>query len=255
MDSLDKKKHIHCSISIFKKTKALTSVIQIGDDQQGVLSSIIKRSSSSIIPKNFVPKIRPQKTKISPSFFILNEEKKIEKIENLENIENLEKLESKNVKDILSNEDNISLFSNTDSNSDNEKETSSDKLREVKKVDHNEIKEKLNLDKNNEEKNKNHSLSSLFNIRKKMTQIKNYSCLKRIKEFIDMNLSNLKKRFSIDNSYYDSKRVHDLNSKGEIFNYNKYNSSIIVGDNKNKGKIRSLLIFDVLTKAYQGSNL
>lgn len=185
----------------------------------------------------------------------MNEEKKIEKIENLENIENLEKLESKSVKDILSNEDNISLFSNTDSNSDNEKETSSDKLREVKKVDHNEIKEKLNLDKNNEEKNKNHSLSSLFNIRKKMTQIKNYSCLKTIKECIDMNLSNLKKRFSIDNSYYDSKRVHDLNSKGEIFNYNKYNSSIFVGDNKNKGKIRSLLIFDVLTKAYQGSNL
>lgn len=253
MDSQDKNKHIHFSISNFKKTKALSSVLKFGDDQQDDLSSKIKRSVSFAIPKKFVPKIRPQKTKIIPSFFVLNEEKKITKKR-----ENLESLDSKSVKDILSNEDNISLSSITDSNSDNEEENISHKLKDLKEVEHNEIKANINLEKINEEKNKNsknNSLSSLFNIRKKMAQIKNNSCLKRIKECIDLNLLNLKKKFSLDIAYYDISKEHDLISKLENNNHNKYNSSMIVGSNKNKSKIKSFLIFDVLKRAYHSGNL
>ena len=35
----------------------------------------MKRSSSYVIPKNFVPKIKPKKTTKNPSYFILNEKK------------------------------------------------------------------------------------------------------------------------------------------------------------------------------------
>ena len=75
MDSPKKNKKIHFSISTFKKTKALSSLIDIEKSEKKALTSKMKRSSSYVIPKNFVPKIKPKKTTKNPSYFILNEKK------------------------------------------------------------------------------------------------------------------------------------------------------------------------------------
>lgn len=243
MDSPKENNKIHFSISTFKKTKALSSVIEIEDSEKKVLASKMKRSSSYVIPKRFVPKIKPKKTTKNPSYFILNEK----------NNKKEENSEIKSVKEILSNEDNMSYSSLSESFSDIENENNSNKFNYFKEEEINNIKIQLNFQKKNEiqKKNDNNSLSSLSNIRKKMQQIKNNSCLIRIKECIDLNLLNLKKKFSFNDIYFNK----DIHLKNENNNYIKFKSSFLLCENENKKRNKPFLIFDVLTQSSQKNNL
>ena len=248
MDSPEETKKIHFSISTFKKPK---SMLEIEDNQNNGNKGKYRRSSSYVIPKKFVPKIRPRKTLINPPFFILDQ-----KNEQNENEKNKEKTETKSVKEDLSNDDeDISSFS---SSSDSEREEDNifeNKLNYIDEDISNDIKQKLNYKENNEEKNKNNknnSLSSLSNIRKKLQQIKHNSLI-TIKECIDLNLLNLKKKFSLDNICDNERNINNVNN--EYFNYSKYKSSMFFINNKYNTKKRPFLIFDVLNDAYQKTNL
>ena len=252
MDSPAKTKKTHFSISTFKKTKTLNPVIQIEEDQKEIKQSKFKRSYSYIIPKKFVPKLRPHKTTINPTYFLLNEDNdKIEKVRIDENTE------TKSVNDILSNEDDISFSSLSDVNLDIDEEKITDNLTELIEVDSNEGKLKLDFKMNNEEENKkgkNNSFSSLNNIRKKLHQIKNNSCLKKANECIDLNLINLKRKFSLDEYYFNHNDINVRYIKNEN-NYNEYKSSLLFCEHKFKIKSKPFLIFDVLTQASQRNKL
>jgi len=240
MDSPGETEKIHFSISTFKKPK---SMLEIEDNQNNGNKGKYKRSSSYVIPKKFVPKIRPRKTLFIPPFLVL---------EKNENEKNKEKTETKSVKEDLSNDDeDISSFS---SSSDSEIEE--DNTFYIDEIISNDIKQKLNYKENNEEKNKNNnknnSLSSLSNIRKKLQQIKHNSLI-TIKECIDLNFLNLKKKFSLDNIYDNERNINNVNN--EYFNYSKYKSSMLFINNIYNKKKRPFLIFDVLSDAYQKMNL
>ena len=239
MDSPEETKKIHFSISTFKKPK---SMLEIEDNQNNGNKGKYRRSSSYVIPKKFVPKIRPRKTLVIPPFFVL---------EKNENEKNKEKTETKSVKEDLSNDDeDISSFS---SSSDSEIEE--DNTFYIDEVISNDIKQKLNYKENNEEKNKNNknnTLSSLSNIRKKLQQIKHNSLI-TIKECKDLNLLNLKKKYSLDNVCDNERNINNVNN--EYFNYSKYKSSMFFINNKYNTKKKPFLIFDVLTDAYQKTNL
>ena len=249
MDSPGETEKIHFSISTFKKPK---SMLEIEDNQNNGNKGKYRRSSSYVIPKKFVPKIRPRKTLINPPFFVLDQKKN----EQNENEKNKEKTETKSVKEDLSNDDeDISSFS---SSSDSEREEDNifeNKLNYIDEDISNDIKQKLNYKENNEEKNKNNknnSLSSLSNIRKKLQQIKHNSLI-TIKECIDLNFLNLKKKFSLDNIYDNERNINNANN--EYFNYSKYKSSMLFINNIYNKKKRPFLIFDVLSDAYQKMNL
>ena len=240
MDSPGETEKIHFSISTFKKPK---SMLEIEDNQNNGNKGKYRRSSSYLIPKKFVPKIRPRKTLFIPPFLVL---------EKNENEKNKEKTETKSVKEDLSNDDeDISSFS---SSSDSKIEE--DNTFYIDEIISNDIKQKLNYKENNEEKNKNNnknnSLSSLSNIRKKLQQIKHNSLI-TIKECIDLNFLNLKKKFSLDNIYDNERNINNANN--EYFNYSKYKSSMLFINNIYNKKKRPFLIFDVLSDAYQKMNL
>ena len=247
MDSPKENKKIHFSLSTFKKAKALSSVIEIEDSEKKALASKMKRSSSYVIPKRFVPKIKPKKTTKNPSFFVLNE--KDDKKE--------ENSEIKSVKETLSNEDNMSYSSLSDSYSDIDNENNSNKFNYFKEEEGaNNIRMKLNFKEKNEinKKNENNSLT-LSSIRKKMQQIKNNTCFIRIKECIDLNLLNLKKKFSFNDIYFNHDNTKNLNLKNENNNYYKFKSSLLFCEKENKVRKKPFLIFDVLTQASQKNNL
>ena len=253
MDSPENFKKAHFSISTFKKTKALSSLLHDEDEKKDNIEQKMKRSSSYIIPKRFVPKLRPLKSSINPSFFILNDEKENQNIN-----------ENTEIKSVFNDED-LSFTSISDSIS-VEEEKISDKITDLEddinnyknKNDINTVKEEGNLNIN-KKNSKNNSISSLFNIRKKLQSIKYNSSFISIKECIDSSLNKLKKNFGLDDIYY--KR---FNIKKNIFNnndcyiFNKYKSSMLFNDNKNELKDqnnnRPFLIFDVL-KASQKSKL
>lgn len=231
MDSPEKEKKIHFSIGTFKKTKALTSIIEIEDDPKKGFIGKVKRSSSYVIPKKFVPRIRPRKSLVNPTYFILNKDNDVQ-----ENDKNKEKTETKSVKEDLSNDEDSSSFCSL-----------SDSETEEKTID------KLNyLDEVTIKNTKNNSLSSLSTIRKKLQQIKHNFCLLS-KECIDLNFSKLKKKYSINDVNDNYRNLENINN--EFYNYNKYKSSMFFTNNKYKSNKKPFLIFDVLAEASQRSNL
>ena len=218
-------KKTHFSVSTFKKTKALTSIIP----EEKEKNERKKRSYSFVIPKRFVPKLKPKKALVSPSYLNLSNNKKIERNENAENIE------VQSAKDF--NEDNISLYSSSESSSYIEEDIIQDKAS--------------NLD------------DDIFDIRKKLSQIKNNSSLiiNNIKESNDLSTLNLKKKFSFDencnNKFFSLKNDinNNTNFDNELSKINKYKSVLLYNDDKGKPKGQMpFLIFDVLTRANQNKN-
>ena len=248
MDSPKKIKKIHFSISSFKKSKPLSSEIQIDDEQKDSLYSKFKRSSSYKIPKKFVPKLKPKKTTINPTVFILNEENSSNS-----SARNKEITETKNKNDNLSNEHNISNSSILDVNSDIEEENISDKKIDLLEKTSEKIISELNFkEKAKETKriNKNNSSSSLNEIkeRKNLQEIKNNSNLMRSKECNDSVLFSLKNKFSLNNIKNDdgnNGNNYDFNLRKEK---NFYKSSLLFDNDKNETKKRPFLIIDVLTQ-------
>ena len=253
MDSPENFKKAHFSISTFKKTKALSSLLHDEDERKDNIEQKIKRSSSYIIPKRFVPKLRPLKRSINPSFFILNDEKENQNIN-----------ENSEIKSVFNDED-LSFTSISDSIS-VEEEKISDKITDLEddinnyknKNDINTVKEEGNLNIN-KKNSKNNSISSLFNIRKKLQSIKYNSSFISIKECIDSSLNKLKKNFGLDDIYYKRFNIKkNIFNNNDCYNFNKYKSSTLFNNNKSelndKNNNRPFLIFDVL-KASQKSKL
>ena len=234
MDSQEMDKKVHFSISTFKKSKNFSIALSIDDEKDEKYLTRNKRSVSNKIPNRFVPKIRPLKRIDAPPFFILNNKENTIKKE-LSN----ENTESKSVK---GKEDTLSVSSLSESCSEFEEDKNSDKLNDSNA---------LNVNKNYIEDNKNNPLSTLFNIRKKMLKIKNSLCLSKIKECVDLGLLNLKKEFTLDENYNNFKNKLDNEKK----NFNRYNTTVLFSDNKNKKKFRPFLIFDVLLEAAQRSKI
>ena len=217
MDFKEDAKNFHFSICAFKKSSEISTAIKLDDKKQQ-----LKRSLSYPFPERFVPKLKPKKSKINPSFFILNDK---------ENVTiNEISTESKSVKE---NEDNLSVSSLSESFSE---------LEDKNQHKYNNFNE---CNTNFSENYNNKSLSTLFIIRKKMLQIKNSLCLNKIKECIDLGLLNLKSKFNLE----------EKNQKNENYNLNKYKSIGIVNNNKNGKKLRPFLIFDVLSEASQINNI
>lgn len=256
MDSPEKLKKAHFSISSFKKTKALSSIIHDESENKNEFQRKKKRSSSYIIPKRFVPKLRPHKASINPSYLKLNENTKKFKKENNDN-----NLETKSMKEIL-NEEDLSISSFSESNTNLEEEQKIQEEKDFEELVSNDINKKLDFKENvnniniNEEKNKDNQLS-LFSIRKKLSQIRNNSSLiSTIKECIDSSFINLKKKFSFDDIYnkgLNEKKIEEEFSN--FYNY-KYNSTLIFTDDNGESKgHKPFLIFDVLSKASKHNNL
>ncbi len=239
MDSPEKAKKTHFAIDTLNKFKTSSCVIKA---QKEELVTAAKRSASYVIPKRFVPKLKPQKALINPTFLKLNENR------NIHNSTNPDDIETKSV-----NDDDISISSFSESLSDLDEEDNLSNLDEAILNDF----DLKNTNKNNinanGEKNKNDSLS-LLSIRKKLAQIKNSSFASSIKECIDENVLNLKKKFSLDEDEAYLKN-NFCNYKNDINNLCKYNSSILYCNNKNNMKgNRPFLIFDVLVKASNKNN-
>jgi len=239
MDSPEKTKKTHFAIDTLNKYKTSSCVIKT---QKEELVTAAKRSASYVIPKRFVPKLKPQKALISPTFLKLNENN------NIHNSTNPDDIETKSV-----NDDDISISSFSESLSDLDEEDNLSNLDEeiMQDVDLKNI-NKDNINSNGE-KNKDDSLS-LLSIRKKLAQIKNSSFASSIKECIDENVLNLKKKFSLDEDGAYLKNSF-CNYKNDTNNLCKYNSSILYCNNKNNMKgNRPFLIFDVLVKASNKNN-
>ena len=239
MDSPENTKKAHFAIDTLNKFKTSSCVIKT---QKEELVTTAKRSASYVIPKRFVPKLKPRKALINPTFLKLNENN------NVHNSTNVEDIEAKSVKD-----DDISFSSFSESISDLDEEDLSNLDEEIF---HDVDLKSANKDNTNEngEKNKNDSLS-LLTIRKKLAQIKNSSFSSSIKECIDENVLNLKKKFSLDEDEFYSKNSF-CNYNNDTNNLYKYNSTILYCNNKNNIKDnRPFLIFDVLVKASHKNNI
>ena len=234
MDSSENEKNVHFSKSDYKKTKTFNHIFKIEHEQKDADKLKFKRSSTHFISKMFVPKIRPRKATINPTFLSLNEENR--KLNSL----NKENKNSKSLNNLLSKEDNVSFSSVSDKNSEEEEKT-------LNKISTKENKAKLKFLNDNNIKNiKQDLFSSLSNLRKKLHRIKNNSCLLKIKESIDLNPLNLKNRFGLyDNNHFDEGNY--INAKDVNKNNNK----------SSKKKIRSKpsLIFDVLVRASKFNKL
>lgn len=248
MESPKKAKSIHFSISSFKKTKPLNSEIQIDEEQK---KSELKRSWSYVIPKKFVPKLRPMKTTMNPSFLMLNEENSSNS--NLK----INKTEIENKNDILSNEDKISNSSISEVNSDIEEQIFSEKIINTIKYA-SENTNNINLNSkgtNNEAKivNKTNSCTSLNYIteRKSFQEIKNNSDSMKTKEYIDSDLLGLKKKLG-----FEDIKNNVANNKGMTLKKEKniYKSALF-HENKCQEKKRPFLIFDVLTQALKKKHI
>lgn len=242
MESPKKTKNIHFSISSFKKTKPLSSEIQIDDEQK---KSEFKRSWSYVIPKKLVPKLRPKKTTINPSYLMLNEENSCNSNVKINNKE----IENKNY--ILSYEDNISNSSSiSDENSDIEEHIFSEKIINTVKYGTENI-NNINLffkEATNEAKmvNKTNSFTSLNYIteKKSFQETKNNSDSMKTKEYIDSELLGLNKKSSLEDIKNNSANNKGMQLKKEN---NKYKSALL-DENKCQEKKRPFLIFDVLTQ-------
>jgi len=221
MEHFENKK-THFSIGTFKKNNGLSSIIPEETDK----NKRKKRSYSYVIPKRFVPKLKPKKALINPSFLNLNSNNKIERNESDENIE------AQSVKDF--NDEDISFCSCSDSSSYIEEDTTQDKT--------------------------SNSDDDIFGIRKKLTQIKNTSSLIiNIKECNDLSTVNLKKKFSLDencnNKFCNINNDINNNGEDELLKINKYKSVLLYNDDKDKPKGKMpFLIFDVLVRANQNKN-
>lgn len=241
MESPKKAKSIHFSISSFKKTKPLSSEIQIDEEQK---KSELKRSWSYVIPKKFVPKLRPMKTTMNPSFLMLNEENSSKSNLKINKTE----IENKNV--ILSNEDKISNSSISEVNSDIEEQIFSEKIiNTIKYASENTNNINLNSKGTINEANKTNSCTSLNYIteRKSFQEIKNNSDSIKTKEYIDSDLLGLKKKLGFE----DIKNNAAKKLKKEK---NKYKSALF-HENKCQEKKRPFLIFDVLTQALKKKHI
>jgi hypothetical protein len=236
MDSPENTKKTHFSLDIFNKFKTSSCIIKA---QKEKLVTAAKRSASYVIPKRFVPKLKPRKALINPTFLKLNENN------NVHNSTNADDIETKSVID-----DDISFSSFSESISNLEDEESLSYLDE-EIIHDNDLKsiqkDNINI---NEGKNKNDS-SSLLSIRKKLAQIKNSSFVSSIKECIDENIFNLKQKYSLDEKYFKNNFVKNNNN-----NLCKYNSSLLYyNNNNNKEGNRPFLIFDVLKRASHKINI
>ena len=232
MDSPEKTKKTHFSIDVLNKFKTSSCVIKTKKEE---LVTAAKRSASYTIPQRFVPKLKPKKALINPTFLKLNE---------YSNVHNSTKDDDNETKSV--NDDDISFSSYSESMSESDEEGDFSNLDEEI---YNDVDLKgINKDNINGEKNKN----DLFSIRKKLAQIKNSSFTSPIKECIDENVLNLKKKLSLDEIYLKNSFCKNNNDN----NLCKYNSSILYCNNKNniKGN-RPFLIFDVLVKASQKNNM
>lgn len=253
MNSPKQKQKIHFSINSFKKKPAFSSEFEIKEEHNNT-HKLLRRSSSFVIPKRFVPRLKPKKPPINPTFFLLNKEKKIYKTDKKD-----ENLETKSAKEILSNEDNLSISSISDSYIDSEEEEEEKKKeKDLKKGSSNNTRAKLNF-KESKEENNDILLSSLFNVRRKLQQIKNNCCFKKIKENIDINLLDLKKKFRLEGIYPKEDKfennIDNLYFKNYKNKFHTFKSSKFLYDNNNKTKTRPFLVFDVLSQASQNSNL
>ena len=232
MDSSENEKNIHFSVNKYKKTKTFNHTFKIEHEKKDTNQSKFKRSSTHFISKMFVPRIKPRKATINPTFLSLNKENR--KWTSL----NKENKKSKSLNDILSKEDNTSFSSVSDKNSDEEEKA-------INKIVTKEEKAKLKfLNDNNIKSIKKDLFSSFCNLRKKLHKIKNNSCLLKIKESIDLNPLNLKNRFGLyDNNHFDN--VNDINATDEKN----------IKSSKKKIRSRPSLIFDVLVRASQINKL
>ena len=139
MDFKKKAKNAHFSIGTLKKTK--TSEFK-DESKKNKFKPQKKRNRSYIIPKRFVPKLKPQKALIYPSYLILNTEKIIK--------ENKDNLEIRSVKELLNdeNDEDISLSSSSETFSNfSEEEKISNKIY-IKDLISNDIKTQLDFKKN-----------------------------------------------------------------------------------------------------------
>ena len=214
MDSQqDKKNHYQFPKTSYKKSK--TTKIQTKIEQNDSYFRNFKRSSSQFVPQKFVPKIRPIKKEIRPTFFILNEEI-IYEIK--------EKHETKSAKDIFSNDD-ISLYDCLDI----DEEKISESFIDLDEMDSYNIKSKRKL------------LSPIFLLRKQLQKIKNKAL--KINKYKNSNLLDSEKK----NISIDIFKKYFLDLKCENKNNNRYN-------NKNILKRKPLLIFDVLSQTPKLNN-
>ena len=222
MDSPQEFKKTHFSISTFKRSKPKISIIENDEkNPNNDIRDVIKRSSSYVIPKKFVPKLKPIKNVVNPSFFILNE-----------NNDNL----NTEIKSVLNDED-LSFSSLSDSSS-LEEEKISDKMTDL-------------------DEHEDNSLSSLFNIRKKMQRIKYNSRHRSIKECANSRMYQIKKKYNLDDCYcyFDKLKNKKISLDNEFYNFDKYKSkpNLLYCNNKDKSKghknTRPFLIFDVLVGA------
>ena len=252
MDSPQEFKKGHISISTFKPSKEKSAIIHENINSLNI-ESIIKRSVSYVIPKRFVPKLKPLKNSVNPTFFLLDEQKKDEINENAE------------IKSEINDED-LSFSSVSDSFS-IEEEKISDKLTDL---DEHDINSKINCTKNKKIKDSNIPIlpSPLFNLRKKLQRIKYNSGRISVNENVvsKSGFYKMQKKYSLndDSKCYDDK--FNLNSKkdslnNEFYNFGKCKSnSLYYSSNNYKDKskghkiIRPFLIYDVLIGASQNNN-
>ena len=248
MESPKKTKNIHFSISSFKKTKPLSSEIQIDNELKKLE---FKRSASYVIPKKFVPKLRPMKTTINPSFLMLNEEKS----SNSDLKNNKTEIENKN--DILSNEDKISNSSISDVNSDIEEQIFSEKIiNTVKYTAENSNNINLNSKGTTNEANifnkiNSCSSSNYITEKKSFKETKNNSNSMKTKEYIDSDILGLKKKFSFEDIKNNASNNKDIQLKKE----SNINKSELFHEKKCQEKKRPFLIFDVLTQALKKKHI
>ena len=188
MDSPQEFKKGHISISTFKPSKEKFSIIHDDINNPNIdIESIIKRSVSYAIPKRFVPKLKPLKNSVSPTFFLLDEQKKNENNENAE------------IKSEINDEDlSFSSISDSISIEEEEEETISDKLTDL---DEHNIKSKINCTKNEKIKDSDIPILPwpLFNLRKQLQRIKYNSGCILINEnvFSKSEFYKMKKKYSL----------------------------------------------------------
>ena len=223
MEYIENKK-THFSVGTFKKDRILSSIIP----EEKEKNTRKKRSYSYVIPKRFVPNLKPKKALVIPSYLNLNTINKMDRNESTEIIE------AQSVKDF--NDDDISFCSCSESSSYIEEDITQDKT--------------------------SNSDDDIFVIRKNLAHIKNNSSsIIYLKESNDLSTVNLKKKFSFNENcnhkFCSIKNDINNNLDDELLKINKYKSVLLFNDNNDndKPKVKTpFLIFDVLVRAIQNKN-
>ena len=223
MEYIENKK-THFSVGTFKKDRNLSSIIP----EEKEKNTRKKRSYSYVIPKRFVPNLKPKKALVIPSYLNLNTINKMDRNESTEIIE------AQSVKDF--NDDDISFCSCSESSSYIEEDITQDKT--------------------------SNSDDDIFVIRKNLAHIKNNSSsIIYLKESNDLSTVNLKKKFSFNENcnlkFCSIKNDINNNLDDELLKINKYKSVLLFNDNNDndKPKVKTpFLIFDVLVRANQNKN-